>query len=549
MKFGLLFRTVRHLRWRQVFWQVMSRVRKVKYVCMEAPVHGACRLRAVPIPRYVCRDGERFCFLNVEDVFHGWNDTSHGMLWAYNLNYFDFLNQGNCQGSRVKGQETDFSRESRVEGQETDFSQESRVESQGVYWIDRFIGGIGENRIGLDAYPTALRCINWVKFFCRFPECATKVREDSLYSQLVLLSRKPEYHLLGNHLLEDAYSLYFCSAYFEDERLLSKARKLLFGELAEQVLPDGAHYEQSAMYHCILLDRLLDCYNMALSRGLAADANVLRGYAVRMLGHLESIVYVNGDIPLMNDAARGIAPEASAIFDYGKRLGLEWSAIPLNECGYRKLSDGDFEVLIDAGEIAASYQPGHSHADVLNYELRIGGVPVVVDTGISTYDKCPRRQYERSGAAHNVVTVCSRSSAEVWGGFRVGYRYSCKPVGENSWEVCGYGDGTKVRRTFSLAAGVFCVEDSTDSNEECISFIHVKGQGSRVESQETDFSQGSRDEGQETVVVLDSGRRIEIWGATKVEIKGERTSQEYNIFEEIDVIELHFVKGVRYKIL
>ena len=477
-----------------------------------------------PIPRMECRRHDVFSFLNISDAFCGWNDTSHGMLWAYNLNYFDFLNQGNCQGSRVE-------------------SQESSGEGKGAEWIDRFIGGIGENRIGLDAYPTALRCINWVKFFCRFPECATKVREDSLYSQLVLLSRKPEYHLLGNHLLEDAYSLYFCSAYFEDKNLLSKARKLLFGELAEQVLPDGAHYEQSAMYHCILLDRLLDCYNMALSRGLAADANVLRDYAVRMLGHLESIVYVNGDIPLMNDAARGIAPEASAIFDYGKRLGLEWSAIPLNECGYRKLSDGDFEVLIDVGEIAASYQPGHSHADVLNYELRIGGVPVVVDTGVSTYDKCPRRQYERSGAAHNVVTVCDRSSAEVWGGFRVGYRYSCKPVGENSWEVRGYGDGTMVRRTFSLAGGVFCVEDSTDSDEECISFIHVRGRGSRVKSQ------GSRVEGQETVVVLDSGRRIEIWGATKVEIRGERISQEYNIFEEIDVIELHFVKGVRYKIL
>ncbi|MGM9847441.1 MAG: heparinase II/III family protein [Muribaculaceae bacterium] len=429
-----------------------------------------------------------------------------------------------------------------------------------------------------------------MKFFCRFPECATKVREDSTYSQLVFLSRKPEFHLLGNHLLEDAYSMFFCAAYFEDDVLLSKSRKLLFGELSEQVLPDGAHYEQSAMYHCILLDRLLDCYNMALSRGLAADADVLRGYAVRMLGHLESIVYGNGDIPLMNDAARGIAPEASAIFDYGKRLGLEWDAIPLNECGYRKLSDGDFEVLIDVGEIAAAYQPGHSHADVLNYELRIGGVPVVVDTGISTYDKCPRRQYERSGTAHNVVTVGDRSSAEVWGGFRVGYRYSCKPVGENSWEVRGYGDGTVVRRTFGLADGVFSVEDSTDSDEECVSFIHVKSQGSRVESrgsrvkgQETVFCQesrvkgrGSRVKGQEsrvesqensefselsagsadaedgrpeTVVVLDSGHRVEIWGATKVEIKGERISREYNIFEDISVIELHFRKGVRYKIL
>lgn len=50
---------------------------------------------------------------------------------------------------------------------------------------------------------------------------------------------------------------------------------------------------------------------------------------------------------------------------------------------------GHWEAIVDVGDIRASYQPGHSHADTFNYELRIGGKPFVMDTGISTYERQP----------------------------------------------------------------------------------------------------------------------------------------------------------------
>ena len=34
-----------------------------------------------------------FTFLNLIGDFKSWNDVSHGMLWAYNLNYMDWLLQ------------------------------------------------------------------------------------------------------------------------------------------------------------------------------------------------------------------------------------------------------------------------------------------------------------------------------------------------------------------------------------------------------------------------------------------------------------------------
>ena len=74
---------------------------------------------------------------------------------------------------------------------------------------------------------------------------------DSLYAQCKLLERKLEYQLLGNHLLEDAYALFIASIYFSDKKMYDKASCLLYKELDEQILPDGSHYEQSPMYHCI----------------------------------------------------------------------------------------------------------------------------------------------------------------------------------------------------------------------------------------------------------------------------------------------------------
>ena len=79
------------------------------------------------------------------------------------------------------------------------------------------------------------------------------------------------------------------------------------------------------------------------------------------------------------------------------------AACQMVECGYRRLQGSRQEAIIDVGNITATYQPGHTHADTFTYELHIDDCPVIVDTGISTYNKTPRRLYERSTQAHNTV--------------------------------------------------------------------------------------------------------------------------------------------------
>jgi uncharacterized heparinase superfamily protein len=52
----------------------------------------------------------------------------------------------------------------------------------------------------------------------------------------------------------------------------------------------------------------------------------------------------------------------------------------------------------------------------------VGGVPLLVDTGTSTYAPGPVRSYERSTAAHNTLEVDGADSTEVWGAFRAARR-------------------------------------------------------------------------------------------------------------------------------
>ena len=282
-----------------------------------------------------------FSFLGTESAFLGWNDESFGKLWSYNLNYMDYLHQ------------------------------ETISFEQAVCWIDKFVDEIEGNRNGLEPYPIALRGINWIKFLSKYhPYILAENKrkwDSSLYAQYQILLDNLEYHLLGNHLLEDAFSLLWAGLYFKDEPIYQKAKGLLLRELEEQLLPDGAHYEQSPMYHCILLDRLLDCYNVSVNNlrfiGQEGLNERLREKAGGMLGHLASVVYKDNTIPLLNDSAEGIAPSPTQLFAYAKRLDMDWEKLPMGACGYRKLMAGHWEAIVDVGDIRASYQPGHSHAD------------------------------------------------------------------------------------------------------------------------------------------------------------------------------------------
>jgi uncharacterized heparinase superfamily protein len=94
----------------------------------------------------------------------------------------------------------------------------------------------------------------------------------------------------------------------------------------------------------------------------------------------------------------------------------------LADTGLVRARAGGWHLLADAGAPCPDELPAHAHADTLSCVLHLDGVPVLIDTGTSTYAAGPERGYERSTAAHNTLEIDGADSTEVWGAFRAGRR-------------------------------------------------------------------------------------------------------------------------------
>ena len=478
----LLLRTVYHLRASQIIYQVWYRLRPTPKVVIKK--------RACVNPGFKPWVGHKFvkqCFFPA-DTFHflnkkaqittkgDWNNSAFDKLWLYNLHYFDDL---------------------------TSIDSETRLVEH-RYLVKRWIS---ENPVmqgnGWEPYPLSLRIVNWIKWLSQNYDAGSKNSADrqiieSLHLQVLALERQLEYHILANHLFANIKALWFAGAFFDgadSERWRDKAMKLLKRELNEQFLSDGAHYERSPMYHCILTWDLLDLfcsitthrvYNQSSESKLLKE--LLADKSERALGFLRRITHPDGNIAFFNDSTLGIAPRPQQIEDYGKALGLVPRKIDKDISGFARLERGDVCLLADIGEIQPVYQPGHAHAEAGAFELSIGEQRVFVNSGISEYNVNSNRLYQRGAASHNCAVVVNNSnesvnSSEVWSGFRVGRRARIKGIVEHSSLVCeteGFFSSERVRnkpaqmsRKIYLGERDLKIVDTVCGNQNGRAFFHL----------------------------------------------------------------------------
>jgi len=430
-KFLLLFYTVRYLKFIQIYYRlyygIRAKIRQLGGFGYILSVQAAASELVLEesIKSANSLDVDQIKFLNQTYVFDrhiDWNFSGFGKLWTYNLTYFDFLNQQN------------ISRE------------------DGLGMIDDFIDQLNCIKDGLEPFPISLRGMNWIKFLTSYKIIDQKIN-NSLYAQYLILMDNLEYHILGNHLLENGFSLLFGAYYFQDESFYAKAKSILTHELEEQILEDGAHFELSPMYHQLMLFRVFDCINLVKNNSWKKQEllNLLIRKAEIMLGWLNTITYENGNIPLLNDSANKIAPTTKELNDYALNLKLNTAQrgfalekkLKLSDSGYRKYKSSHYEMLIDVGNIGPDYILGHAHSDTFNFELYIRNRPVLVDAGLSTYEPNKRRQLERSTKLHNTVEVDDENQSEVWGSFRVARRAKIVELKESAGKIEATHDGYK----------------------------------------------------------------------------------------------------------
>lgn len=348
----------------------------------------------------------RFAFLNCTKDFHGpvhWENPEFSYLWDFNLHYFEYLEPL----IRLDDAESYAAIRALLEG-----------------WIDK---NPYPRQPAWHPYPVSLRTINWIKLLVNHPRFGCEKVLRSLYSQILFLEKNLEKHLLANHLLENGRALLFGGLFFEGQdacRWLEMGLRILKDEVQEEYLPHGGHFERSPMYHCILLEGLLDAQAYLAATG--HETQWIIQPLLKMCEWLENITCPDGSFPLFNDTAIGISAMPDEILANADRMiGFRRRQLldSVRDCdGFFVLDAAPFFCVVDGAPIGPQYNPGHSHSDNFTYELFFEGARFVVDTGTYSYEVTPDRVASRATAAHNTVVVNDLEQSEVWGGFRVARR-------------------------------------------------------------------------------------------------------------------------------
>ena len=421
-----------------------------------------------------------------------WDTTDPPKLWQYNLHYMDYLWALPADDARALV----------------------------LDYIEQHTPLAGH--CGWEPYPLSLRLMNWCALLYgrdREETLADEAGHATISATIRLmagwLSRNLETHIRANHLLENDLALAFVGGCFhptdkeieaggQDDEIhgwWTLGYEGVKYELGEQVLADGGHYERSPMYQSRLLCGLLWLLNQPIDKDDLLDD--LKFYPQRMANHLAAMTHPDGQIALFNDAAFGVYNTPEELFDFAERIGIRVDRAASNtthwlaESGYAvggsgadtgDHSGGDSEgdsgtghrFIMDVGELAPSYQPGHAHSDLLSFELSLFGKRLIVDAGNYDYIPSEMRRYCRGVKAHNTLEINGQDQCELWSAFRVGRRASPVDVhvqvqqgGEPMTVQAshnGYdhlpGRPRHTRTAKWYAQGVLLVEDRVESTEE-----------------------------------------------------------------------------------
>lgn len=476
-KIGL---AVKHLKWIQIYGQLRNRwIAKTFSSCVWEKKAGRLQLGtcqwpeeiSFPVPGANELTQEKMLDGEMEFLNEGrnlgwpfdWNPANVSKLWEYNLHYFEYLFKLDYDTGKTLA----------------------------LDWINRCV--IRRNSSAWEPYPVSLRIMNWCMYFYEKHRHETeadhafrKNLNRSLALQTEWLLYRREFHLLGNHYLENASALVLVGSCFEGpdaKRYFECGLKILRRELPEQILSDGMHFERSPMYHSrilYLLQSLMQTDNLEVIQ-------LVEPFYRKASDALPLLCHPDGEIALLNDSA-------FKIYSHPQELDPDWAKkrLPGNfrfpDAGYYgAVTETGHYLIADVGAIGPDYIPGHAHGDIFSFELSFFGKRMVVDSGVYNYVASPERKYCRSTAAHNTVEINGQDQCEFFDAFKVGFRVAPQNIlfqetksgfqltGEHNG-YCRFPNRATHHRTFHWEhIGRLVLEDRLDAikNVEAIVRLHL----------------------------------------------------------------------------
>src|SRR5262249_32387885 len=156
--------------------------------------------------------------------------------------------------------------------------------------------------------------------------------------------------------------------FFQEDRAagwLKTATRLALDQAAEQVLPDGGHFERSPMYHLHVMEDIL---SLALLLEDEEARRRLRDTWTAMAKGLAWLRHPDGNLALFNDGGLQGAGRVEHMLKLGDCIGVNVPVQPRRggryfpDTGLAVWHGEPWTVFFDVGAIGPDYQPGHAHA-------------------------------------------------------------------------------------------------------------------------------------------------------------------------------------------
>ena len=340
------------------------------------------------------------------------------------------------------------------------------------WWMDQNPPKIGIN--WASSLEVAFRSISWIwalYFFRESKELTAEIFTRAI-KFLYLHARHLETYLStyfspNTHLTGEALGLFYLGTFLpefkESERWRTVGFQILMEQLKRQVKPDGVYFEQTSYYHRYTTDFYIHLLILLRINGQAVPAE-LEESLVKLLDHLMYITRPDGSTPLFGDDDGGRLVTLSERAPNDFRGTLATGAVLFNRADYKYVAgdvieealwllgaeairafdhlqptpptkqsrgfpDGGYYVMRDGWSSDSNYlwfdcgphgtlNCGHAHADTLSFELVANGRPLLLDPGTYTYTGSSElRDWFRSSAAHNTLTIDHKSSSVAAGPF------------------------------------------------------------------------------------------------------------------------------------
>jgi hypothetical protein len=249
----------------------------------------------------------------------------------------------------------------------------------------------------------------------------------------------------NNHLIVEAALCGIIGLLIEEthpQPWYRQCRSILEREFSRQFYEDGVNREHAVHYHAFVVDAWLQFSLVSVHCGFEPIMPELLGKAVQFLHNLQigdcAVEFGDSDdahilsfawdsssyqkeILAMSRLCSGEDSSPAGVWQSSAWLPLPRNVDPYTwyeKSGYFIYNDGTWLFLFDAAELGFGKLAAHGHADALQILLYHRDEPILIDSGTYVYNvDQPSRNYFRSTAAHNTVSLCGKSQSQISGPF------------------------------------------------------------------------------------------------------------------------------------